>query len=238
MVMSGWAAAFGFFFVSAGHAQEPVTLASPNGNVRVTIAAKAKPGTAPGGRRLYYVVQHSGSDVLRDSPFELDFKGAPPFASGLAIQDVRRRAGNGTWQRAWGRRKHVRDHFNEVTLTLQEQQAPRRSVDLVFRAYDDGVAFRYVLPESWGRFALSRERSAFVFAGEPTVWAANYGGFHSSQEGEFLKRPLAQLKPDSVYGLPMLVRLAPSRWAAVTEADLTDWAGMHLSRAQGHRKCW
>jgi alpha-glucosidase len=220
--------------VSVARGQE-IALASPDGSVQVAIGVKERPGSSPAGTRLFYSVRLAGADVLMDSPFELQPKGAPAFASGVTIQGVRRRTVSERWQRPWGKRKEVADHFNEVAFTLQERQAPRRRVELTFRAYDDGVALRYQLPASWGSFALQGERTGFAFAGEPTVWAANYGGFHSSQEQPFVSRPLAQLSADSVYGLPLLLKLAPTRWAAVTEAQLSDWAGMYLGRAAGER---
>jgi alpha-glucosidase len=226
------------------HAQEPVALTSPNGDVRVTVALKEKLDPDPAGRRLYYAAQFGGKDVLLDSPFGLGFKGAPPFALNLAIRDVQRRTVEETWQRVWGKRKNVVNHFNEMTLALEETQPPHRRVDLVFRAFDDGVAFRYVLPEAWGAFELAAEHTGFRFPGNPTVWAANfidptwsgfYGAFASPQESEFREVKMNEFDPTQIYGCPMLVQIGPEHWAALTEADLTDWAGMYFAPAAGQR---
>jgi alpha-glucosidase len=210
-------------------------LASPDGQLSVSIAVKSKLEPSPPGHRLYYSLSFRGRNVLLDSSIGLDFVNQPPLAEGLAIGKIERRSVNEAWQRVWGKRSRVTNHYNELTLTLQEVAAAKRNLLVVFRAYDDGVAFRYELPEAWGDFELSAERSTFAFAGNPRVWAADYGGFESSQESEFIEQTVADLRPSQVYGCPLLVRLAPTLWAAVTEADLTDWAGMHLSRRAGER---
>ncbi len=220
--------------VQPTRASEPVTLASPGGAVQVSVALKELPGSNLAGERLYYAIKYRGKDVLLDSPFGLDFKDSPSFARDLTIQDARRRTVNETWQRVWGKRKNVANHYNELVLKLEEANAPHRHIELVLRAYDDGMALRYVLPEQvhWGDFELAAERTAFRFPGNPTVWATNPGGFYNSQESEYVEMEMRALSPAEVYGCPLLVQVQPALWVAVTEADLTDWAGMHLTRAE------
>ncbi len=225
-------------------AQMPAVLSSPDGGVRVSASIQQLSADAPNATRFFFSVAYAGRPLLLDSPFSLDFKGQPSFAGGLTIADVQHRSADDTWQRVWGKRASVRNHFNEMTLTLAETADPHRRVDLVFRAYDDGVAVRYVLPASWGAFSLTRENLAFSFPGTPLVWAANFegqpwsglhGGFVSPQEAEFQRMPMADLDPRQVYGLPMLVQVNDAAWAAVTEADLTDWAGMYLTPSPTRR---
>ncbi len=213
----------------------PQQLASPNGDLRISVGIREHLEPDPAGARLYYSLGYRGRDVLLDSPFGLDFVGQSPIAGNLAIVSVERRTGDETWRRVWGKRTEVADRYNELKLGLEETSAPHRGLTLIFRAYDDGMAFRYELADSWGEFELAAERSSFAFPGNPTVWAANYGGFESSQESEFVEQTVADLKPSQVYGCPLLVRLSPDLWAAVSEADLTDWAGLHLTRSAGTR---
>ena len=214
-------------------AGNPETLASPDGLVKVTVEMKAGPPADSAGDRLCYSVQYGGQSVLADSFFRLDFKDAPALANGLAIQKAGRRSVDESWQRVYGKRKQVRNHFNEMTLEVQATAAPQRRFQMVFRAYDDGVAFRYVLPKAWGPFDLAAENTSFHFPDDATAWAANYGGFVSSQEGEFKQMKLSELVPGQVYGCPLLVEIAPTLWAACSEADLTDWAGMYFTPAEG-----
>ncbi len=178
--------------------------------------------------RLVYGVYFLGEAVIERGTISLDFVESPSFGAGVAITESKKRSVDESWERYWGKRANVVNHFNELTVTLRERESPKRSIEVVFRAYDDGAAFRYTLPAEWGDFELADERTTFTFEEPPTVWSANYGGFHASKEGTLGERPLADVAADSVYGLPMLARLHDSMWAAVAEADLTDWAGLWI----------
>jgi alpha-glucosidase len=215
------------------HAGDTEKLTSPDGTLQVTaaICRRADAGSTPD--RLCYSISYRGKAVLLDSPLRLEFTSGRPWGTGLRIQNAARRSVDETWQRGYGKRKYVRNQYNEMTLELQETAAPNRRVQLVFRAYNEGAAFRYTLPKAWGAFELAAEQAAFHFPDDVTVWAANFGGFHSSQERAFRRMKLSQLAAGQVYGCPLLVEIAPSLWAACTEADLTDWAGMYFTSAQG-----
>jgi len=203
---------------------------SPSGRISVRVEVKENLEPYPAGKRLYYAVSFDGKALLSDSPFRLDFRGMPPLARDLAITGEQRRTFAETWRPVWGTSSKVRDHANELTLAVQESVSPARKLNFIVRAYDDGVAFRYELPSqpAIGGFHLASERTEFHFLGNHTVWAANYGGFVSHQEGEFRKMPLNQIRPGDIIGCPLLVEAGPA-WVAITEANLTDWAGMYFT---------
>ena len=208
------------------------TAASPNGRIVFQANIKEELEPHPVGKRLYYSVAVNGKPVILDSGFRIDFKDAPSLARDLAISGETRRSIDETWETRFGTHSRVRNHANELALSLEETSPPKRRFRFIVRAFDDGVAFRYELPEQPGLrdFKLAAERSEFYFAGNPTVWAANYGGFVSHQEGEFVKMPLNQIRAGDVIGCPLLVQ-ATGAWVALTEAGLTDWAGMYLTGA-------
>ncbi|HVN79477.1 MAG TPA: glycoside hydrolase family 97 protein, partial [Terriglobia bacterium] len=137
------------------------------------------------------------------------------------------------WQTVVGKSKVVADHCNELHLWLEEARPTRRQLEVLFRAYNDGVAFRYFLPEQQGvrDFRLTSERSEFHFAANHVAWAAQYGTYASSQEREFDRITLSQISPSSIIGLPMLIQAGEGAWVAITEAALEDWAGMYLAGA-------
>ena len=211
---------------------QPFRVASPGGKVKIAVEIKENKAKFPGERRLYWSATFKGLPVLVDSSFGLEFKGAPPLGKDLAVTKSATRAISDTWQRVWGKRKSVLDSAGELQLDLEETSPPHRKITLLFRAYDDGLALRYAFPEQAGftEFQLAAERSEFAFAGIPRVWAADYNGFVSHQESEFSELAINELRPDKPYGVPLLVKSDGDFWAAVTEADLLDWAGMYLSR--------
>lgn len=218
------------FLVVATPPSPAAELVSPNGRITVTVAVKERLEPRPTGRRLYYTVARDGRTLVADSSLGLDLDGQAPLARDLVIEDEARRSFDETWQTVVGKSRDVRDHGNELTLSLREAGEPGRTLQVVFRAYDDGVAFRYVLPEQPGleEFRLAGERSEFRFTGDHEAWAADYGSFASHQEAEFPKTTLSAMAPSAHLGLPLLVRTGEKAWVAITEASLRDWAGMYL----------
>jgi len=207
------------------------SLSSPDGEIQINLTIKEKLEPYPSGRCLYYSVLFRGKEIILDSPLGLDFKNMPPIARDLVIERETRRVINETWEAVHGKCKRILDHCNELHLWIEEEKEPKRRLELILRAYNDGVAFRYFFPKQpgMGEFRLTSERSEFHFAANHTVWAADYGSYVSPQESEFEKRSLSQILPSSIIGLPLLIKVDESCWVALTEANLTDWAGMYLA---------
>ncbi len=190
-------------------ASSALTLSSPDRQIQVSIAIKEKLDPYPAGNRFYYSVAFHRKDIVLDSPLGLDFKETGPISRDLVIKKQDLRTIQQNWQTVAGKSKNVVDHCNELHLWLEETNPPHRQVEVLFRAYNDGVAFRYYLPPQAGiqDFRLTSERSEFHFAGNHTAWAAQYGTYTSSQEKEFDRITLSQVIPSSVIGLPMLVQV-------------------------------
>jgi len=175
--------------------------------------------------QLQYSVLFHQKEIIRPSGFELDFKNMGPIKSNLRITNIRNQAVNETWDRVWGKRKTVANHYNLLVVELQETVRPRRLVNLYFRVYNDGVAIRYELPVQKGMdsILLSNEKIAFSFPDNHTVWAAFWNTFHLSQEKEFSKVTLTDIKPGNIIGTPMLVKAGDNAWVALLEANVTNW---------------
>ncbi len=216
-------------------AAETLAVSSPDGGLTVSFAVKALPQPYLPGERAYYRVTYKGVPVLTDSPLGLDFLGAGPLDQDFEVVGTARDVRDSTWDNPFGARRTVPDRYNELTVSLREKRAPGRRMDLVFRAYDEGVAFRYVLPkqEALGEFTLSSENTGFYFAREASTFALNMGRFNTQNEGEYLPTKLADIKPVSIINLPLLLELRGRPWVAILEADLTDYAGMSIGGVPG-----
>ncbi len=213
----------------------PLRLASPAGVVTVDVEVKTNARPYPAGERVYYRLAYRGVPILLDSPLGLDFLGAEALEKDLDIVDVKRRTEDSSWENRFGARRVVIDRYNELTVSLRERAGLGRRFDVVFRAYDEGVAFRYVLPDQVGlkTFVLAAENTGFYFAGEPSAFALNMGRFNTHNEGEYKPIRLRDLKSVSIINLPLLVEAAGGCWAAILEAALTDYPGLYLGGVAG-----
>jgi alpha-glucosidase len=214
---------------------EALRVTSPDGNVSVAFELKANPQPYLPGERAYYSVSYKGQPVLRDSPLGLDFKGGKPLDQDFDVVGTDRQSHDSVWENAFGGKRHVRDHYNQLTVSLRERQAPGRRVDMIFRAYDEGAALRYVLRKQDGleKFTLSSENTGFYFPREAFAYALNLGSFTSNYETDYHRVSLDEIKPTSIVALPLLIEISSGPWVALLEADLTDYAGMYVGGVMG-----
>ncbi len=210
------------------------TVTSPNGELGVTVALKSLPAPYASGSRPYYSVRFEGQPLLADSPLGLEFDGASALDHDFIVTDVTNDSHDSTWEDPINDNRTVRDHYNQLTVHLKESAAPERRLDLIFRAYDAGIAFRYALPQqsALGQFILSSEDTGFYFARRGAAYALNLGSFTTPYEDEFTKVPLTGIEPDAIVGLPLLVEVHGGPWVALTEADLEDYAGLYVAGAR------
>ena len=207
----------------------PLSLAAGTGAEQVQSPDKAVEVSVALNPLRYSVAMH-GRPVLADSALGLTFRGQTPVSSWRLLKSDRH-TGDRTWTPVWGKTQTIRDTYEEATLSLEEQAAPHRRLDVTVRAYPDGIAIRYGIPAQPGmnHFIVEKELTAFHFASDPTVWAGLTTTYHHSFEHEYPKAKLSSLAAGTHVILPMLVEVDPKIYAAVMEADLTDWAGMYLT---------
>jgi alpha-glucosidase len=201
-------------------------LLSPDGKIEVRLRCD---GT------LRYSVSVDGRPVLSDSALGLKLRDGTELGREVELVEATRRSADATWENPWGKRRRVRDRHNELRLALKSKAG--RAFEVVFRAFDDGVAFRYVLPAQAGldSFVLEREQTEFAFAANYQCFAGQQEkGFRGAQEWEFKPQHLADLKPESIVGLPLLIK-TPAAWVALTESDLLDWSGLWLGGVATNR---
>ena len=213
------------FSCSRNESNNIATLYSPDSLIQV----KCMVADSLSGQVLYSVT-FKGEEIISPSGFGLEFKNMDPLKNNLKVTGIINDTVSEQWERVWGKRKIVSNRFNQVKIELQEKQKPNRLVNLWFRAYNDGVALRYELPVQKGMdsIILKNEQIAFSFTGNHDTWAAFWNTFHLSQEVEFTKTRIAEIKPDHIIGTPLLVH-AGNAWVAIMEAAITDWTSSCLT---------
>ena len=172
-------------------------------------------------------VSWRGKAVLDPAPIGLRFADTPPSA--LHLTSVVRRSHDGVVGGLLGKASSARDRYNEAVLALSGGAAP---LELVVRAYDDGVAYRWRFRTS-GTFAIADEDAGFGVPPSARAWVTTAKNFTSSYEEYYRADTLAKAAPDgALLTLPLLVRRGGA-WAGITEAALHDWAGLYLVRRDG-----
>src|SRR6184192_1533498 len=126
----------------AAAAQNRAQVTSPDGRNRVTVEIR--------DGALTYSVDRDGRAVFLPSRLGFAFQGAPPLRDSLRLVDTTRNTVDETWTQPWGEVARVRDHHNELKVSVTETASPGRRFTVAFRVFDDGVGFRYEFPKQSG----------------------------------------------------------------------------------------
>jgi alpha-glucosidase len=145
-------------------AQAPLRVSSPDG--RNVAIVEIRDG------RLHYAVQRDGRAIVQPSVLGFEFRGTKALRDSLRITGSTRRSFDTTWTQPWGEVARVRDHHNELRVSVAEMTEPRRELSVVFRAFNDGVGFRYEIPAQPGlaAFEIMDELTEFAMADDARAW--------------------------------------------------------------------
>jgi alpha-glucosidase len=203
-------------------AQRNLRLMSPNGRIVFSFVLTK---TAP-----TYRVMFEGKPLVDDSELSLIFQGNDVFGPNLSQAKPVVRTIDETYELVVGKVKTARNYCQEAIIPLSEKSGARRRLDLVVRVFDDGVAFRYEFPKqaNWSAYTLTEEKSTFRLAQNPKVMALFRANFTTSHEGLYTTLPLSEIKNDTLMDMPALFEFPDKKYLAITEAALSDYAGMYL----------
>ena len=139
-----------------GSIAHAVEVKSPDGQVVLSLEVKDFEGTAS---CPVYSVTYRGKVVIAPSRLGLVLA-SPPLAEGLQIVRQTESSVDTQWKPVYGERSTIRDHYNQVVVELQERDTPKRLLHLTLRAYDEGAAFCYTMPQAGGRWNVSPSRGS------------------------------------------------------------------------------
>ncbi len=141
------------------------TVRSPDGHVAVSVGLQAG--------RPSWSVAYRDHTIIRDGL--LGVETAPDsFCGTYELVGTETAKGDTTWKPVWGFRGEVRDHYHELTVKLQETAAAKRLLHVVLRAYNEGVAVRYVFPPqpSLTEVTVKKLLTEFTFGGDQVIYTA------------------------------------------------------------------
>jgi len=209
------ALAAAFFALPAWAA--PITVSSPGGVLTVSVDVN-------GEGRPEYSVSRLGTPVILPSRLGFLLTDAPKLERNFSIAEAGRRSTDQRWEQPWGERRFVRDRHNELRVRLTEKVTPGRSMDVVFRVFDDGVGFRYEFPAALGQVNIAEEITEFAVAQPATAWWIP--AFQWNRE-EYLYNK-TKLTEVGIAQTPMTIRTEDGLHIAFHEAALVDYSGMNL----------
>jgi alpha-glucosidase len=210
----------------------PVVCRSPDGTlaIELTLRKDGAVNSVP-----HYRVRAGAADIIAWSRLGIDLADGTSLGGPCEIMGVETRSVRDEYTQFPGKRRKVVGHASEATVRLREATRPHRLWEVVLRAYDDGAAFRYRFPaqKGWTKLAVAGERTRFALPAGTRVYALPLNGFTTSYEKRYRYLPAADLPFDWLLGLPLLFKRPGGGWAAVTEADVDEYAGLYLAPTAG-----
>ena len=224
-----------FLGVTAGMRAEQ--LVSPNGQLRLNFSVNAQ------GEPVYELY-YKDKVVIKPSKLGLELKDDPGLMNGFTLAGVQTSTFDKTWQPVWGEEKEIRNHYNEMAVTLN-QQAQGRHIVLRFRLFDDGLGFRYEFPlqKNLNYFVIKEEHTQFAMAGDHTAfWIP---GDYDTQEYDYTESRLSEIRglmPGAITDNASQTQFSPTGvqtalqmktadglYINLHEAALVDYSCMHLN---------
>ncbi|MGB6222778.1 glycoside hydrolase family 97 N-terminal domain-containing protein, partial [Haloferula sp.] len=180
-----------------------------------------------------YEISRFGRPVILPSKLGLEMKNGPGFAKGFTLGELRQTEHDETWEQPWGEQRFIRDHHRQMEVDLVGDDGSRR-MTVVFRVGDDGVGFRYLLPEQkgLGDYELTNELTEFRLTADHRSWSI--GAYQDDRyEYEFVDAPLSEV-PHGHSHTPLTMKTKDGLHLSLHEAALVDFASMTLERKEGN----
>jgi len=199
---------------------QTATLQSPNGNIKITISDEL---TTPS-----YSIDFKNKPVINRSVLGFKFKQQASFSEGFKITHTQQNTQNTQWQQPWGERQTVTDNHNEVAVTFKKPQGGVFTVK--FRAFNNGVGFRYEVPKQPGfeNIEITKELTEFAIADSQsaTAWWIPARGWNR-YEYVYNTTPVNDAP---LVHTPFTFKNKEGVHVSIHEAALVDYAGMTLNQ--------
>ena len=226
------------FFVLAAvvlHAQQ---ITSPDKNLVLTFGLSAKGEPT-------YALTYKNKPVIKTSKLGIDLKEGADMLDGFTVDKTALASFDETWSPVWGEEKTIRNHYNELLVTLSQKAEKGRYINIRFKLFNDGLGFRYEFPEQkeLTYFVIKEEKTQFAMAGDhKAFWLP---GDYDTQEYSTVTSKLSEVRgkmKDAVTpnasqqtfsptGLqtPLMLKSDNGLYINIHEAALVDYSCMSLN---------
>lgn len=203
------------FFSGSGLLQAgEYKVSSPGGKITINVRT---------GDRIYYSVEAGGREMIGPSAISMTVNDTTVLGlNPKGTRESRRSVDEKIFPPVKEKKAVIIDRYNELTLRF------KGGYGLIFRAYDDGAAYRFFVATN-ELIKVNYEEATFAFAGEPTGWIPFVKSMHTSFESSYTHLPLKDVGAARFCYIPVLVDLPDGAKAAVAEADIESYPGIFLA---------
>jgi alpha-glucosidase len=208
----------GLGVVSNAQTGKSYQLSSPDGHIRVNVAV---------GQAIQWSVNHDETEVIVPSSISMTLANGEVLGRGVRVLSAKTLAEDRFFNTPFYKKDKVHDNYKELALHF------RGNYGLLFRAYDDGIAYRFFTQKK-DSITIVAEEADFNFKEDDKTFLPfvndyrNKDKFTTSFEAHYDQLHLSALPPDSLAFLPVLVDIGSPKKAVILEADLQDYPGMYL----------
>ena len=211
-------------FLSFSIAQKQYQLKSPNGKLELSIEADDQ---------ICYSLRHENTAIIVSSPISMSLSNNKILGVKSKVKNIRRRVIDENITTAIYKRSEIRNRCNELSLTFRD------GFQLEFRAYDEGVAYRFVVTEN-KPFNVIAEEATFNFDDDYMVYIPYVRGgknkkvedqFFNSFENIYTHVNLSEMGTNQLAFTPVVVELKDGKKLCIAESDVESYPGMFVRNA-------
>lgn len=209
--------------------QDQFNVTSPNGKLQISFYLS--PDGEPG-----YLARYGDKVVIDSSALGYVVNGTISLDGDFKVANTATSTFDETWEQPWGEQRLIRNNYNELKIELAGSEGEERKMNIVFRAFDDGLGFRYEFPQqnNLKNFEIMDELTEFNMSdNHPAWWIPAYKG--NRDEFIFEKDPINELPPVLT---PLTIETTDGLYLSIHEAALIDFSSMAIKPAGNNKlKC-
>ncbi len=211
-------------------------LSSPDGNFKMQFKiVDGKPS---------YKLDYKGKAIVKESHLGFELFDAPDLMDGFSLVDSKTSTFDESWKPVWGEYKEIRNHYNELAVTVNQDETNRKMI-IRFRLFNDGLGFRYEFPEqdNLTYFVIKEEHTQFAMAGDHTAYWIP--GDYDTQEYDYTISKMSEIRglmqgaitdnasqtqfSETGVQTALMLKSNDGIYINLHEAALVDYACMHLN---------
>ncbi len=204
---------------------EDFIIKSPNGKIELKLEANEK--------GVNYNLKMNGEEIISSSPIGYKLDKANLGGANLKLVNSSSQNINSSFEMVVGKQKIVKDNYNQTILNLTNTQNGKDyNFQLIARVYDNGAAFRVVIPkqESLTKFSIMAENTRYNFPKNYNCYGLNQGRFENSHEGEYDLIKADKMRNFHLYDYPLVCKTGNKQTTfALAESDVINFPSGYLT---------